>query len=409
MRSSSEAAVQVDDSAKLYVADEARSPIAPYLVLSMLAGTTAGMLRALSPIFAIHLGATPAQIGVISSFESFGMAAMTLPAGMLVARFGPRNVYVCASILITMAYCLTARIASWPALAASLCLGGACMPFRIVSVSSSFLERLRSAGRSKAGWYSGSTTIGTLLVGPVLASLLLVTAGPALGYLAIALIFGSMGIYGARVLSSRSRLHTPSGSSLDSIVETLRVLRHPVVSAVCLIEISSGIVFAFFTAFIVVTAIQYVGLSETQAISIRMFEGAVAVFTGFVGGYLVKDRPIVWFYRATLVLIVGGFLTLSVAANYATLVFATLMLGLGLGVSSLVNVMRVSSIDAPKSRASSLQLLSSFSGAFIGALLGGSLTKLIGLHGMFASGAIIYALLSFRWCFGGALANQRLP
>ena len=132
-------------------ADEAPDQIAPYLVLSMLAGTTAGMLRALSPILAIHLGATPAQIGVISSFESLGMASMTLPAGMLVARFGPRNVYVSASVLITLAYCLTAGIASWPALAASLCLGGACMPFRIVSVSSSFLERLRSAGRSKAG------------------------------------------------------------------------------------------------------------------------------------------------------------------------------------------------------------------------------------------------------------------
>jgi predicted MFS family arabinose efflux permease len=397
----------MDDSAELYAADETPSQIAPYLVLSMLAGTTAGMLRALSPIFAIHLGATPAQIGVISSFESLGMAAMTLPAGMLVARFGPRNVYVSASVLITLAYCLTASIASWPALAASLCLGGACMPFRIVSVSSSFLERLRSAGRSKAGWYSSSGTIGTLLVGPVLAALLLVTAGPALGYLGIALIFAAMGIYGARVLSSRSRLHATSGSSFDSIVETLRVLRHPVVSAVCLIEISSGIVFAFFTAFIVVTAIQYVGLSETQAISIRMFEGAVAVLTGLIGGYLVKDRPIVWFYRASLAFIVAGFLTLGVAANYATLVFATLMLGIGLGVSNLVNVIRVSSIDAPKSRVSSLQLFSSFSGAFMGALLGGSLTKLIGLHGMFVSGAAIYALLSFRWCFGGAVAHQR--
>lgn len=397
----------MDEPAEPYATDKAPSQIAPYLVLSMLAGTTAGMLRALSPIFAIHLGATPAQIGVISSFESLGMATMTLPAGMLVARFGPRNVYVSASVFITLAYCLTARIASWPALAASLCLGGACMPFRIVSVSSSFLERLRSAGRSKAGWYSSSTTIGTLLVGPVLASLLLVTAGPAPGYLGIALIFAAMGIYGARVLSSRSRLHTPSGSSLDSIVETLRVLRHPVVSAVCLIEISSSIVFAFFTAFIVVTAIQYIGLSETQAISIRMFEGTVAVLTGFIGGYLVKERPIVWFYRASLFFIVTGFLTLSVAANYATLVFATLMLGIGLGVSSLVNVMRVSSIDAPKSRVSSLQLLSSFSGAFMGALLGGSLTKLIGLHGMFVSGAAIYALLSFRWCFGSAVAHKR--
>ena len=387
-------------------ADEAPDQIAPYLVLSMLAGTTAGMLRALSPILAIHLGATPAQIGVISSFESLGMASMTLPAGMLVARFGPRNVYVSASVLITLAYCLTAAIASWPALAASLCLGGACMPFRIVSVSSSFLERLRSAGRSKAGWYASSGTIGTLLVGPSLAAIFLATAGPALGYLGIAAIFAAMGIYGARALSSRSHLQGVPGSSLDSIAETLRVLRNPVVSAVCLIEISSGIVFAFFTAFIVVTAIRYVGLSETQAISIRMFEGAVAVLTGFIGGYLVRDRPIVWFYRVSLICIVAGFLTLSIANNYATLVLATLMLGVGLGVSSLVNVMRISAVEVSKSRISSLQLFSSFSGAFIGALLGGTLTQLIGLHGMFASGAAIYALLSFRWCFGGALGRR---
>ena len=387
-------------------ADEAPDQIAPYLVLSMLAGTTAGMLRALSPILAIHLGATPAQIGVISSFESLGMASMTLPAGMLVARFGPRNVYVSASVLITLAYCLTAGIASWPALAASLCLGGACMPFRIVSVSSSFLERLRSAGRSKAGWYASSGTIGTLLVGPSLAAIFLATAGPALGYLGIAAIFAAMGIYGARALSSRSHLQGVPGSSLDSIAETLRVLRNPVVSAVCLIEISSGIVFAFFTAFIVVTAIRYVGLSETQAISIRMFEGAVAVLTGFIGGYLVRDRPIVWFYRVSLLCIVAGFLTLSIANNYATLVLATLMLGVGLGVSSLVNVMRISAVEVSKSRISSLQLFSSFSGAFIGALLGGTLTQLIGLHGMFASGAAIYALLSFRWCFGGALGRR---
>ena len=387
-------------------ADEAPDQIAPYLVLSMLAGTTAGMLRALSPIFAIHLGATPAQIGVISSFESLGMASMTLPAGMLVARFGPRNVYVSASVLITLAYCLTAGIASWPALAASLCLGGACMPFRIVSVSSSFLERLRSAGRSKAGWYASSGTIGTLLVGPALAAIFLATAGPALGYLGIAAIFAAMGIYGARALSSRSHLQGVPGSSLDSIVETLHVLRNPVVSAVCVIEISSGIVFAFFTAFIVVTAIRYVGLSETQAISIRMFEGAVAVLTGFIGGYLVRDRPIVWFYRVSLICIVAGFLTLSIANNYATLVLATLMLGVGLGVSSLVNVMRISAVEISKSRIASLQLFSSFRGAFIGALLGGTLTQLIGLHGMFASGAAIYALLSFRWCFGGALGRR---
>src|SRR5580698_5205694 len=54
---------------------EPRADVLPYMALAMMAGTTAGMLRALSPVFAIHLGASNAQIGVIAGLESLGMAA----------------------------------------------------------------------------------------------------------------------------------------------------------------------------------------------------------------------------------------------------------------------------------------------------------------------------------------------
>lgn len=378
---------------------KAATHILPFMALAMMAGTTAGMLRGLSPVFAINLGATPAQVGFVASLESLGMAMMTLPAGVLVSRYGPRMVYVTASLFITAVYCLVPFSPSWFALAVGLCLGGACMPFRIVSVSSSFLERLNIVGRAKAGWYSGSGTIGTLLVGPALAAFLLTYSGPAAGYYSIAFLFGCMGIGGAAILSRHPSAGTMPATFTQSFAETGRLLRNPVVSAICTIELSTGIVFAFFSAFIVVAAITEVGLSEASAISIRMFEGLVAVGTMFVGGWLVKDRPLTSFYRVSLALITAGFMLLSIASTYGALVLATLLLGSGHGITSLINIMRLGAADVSKSRVASLQLFSSMGGAFLGALLGSLLTKLLGLHGMFISGAALYLLLSYRWCW----------
>jgi len=376
----------------------ARLRVLPFMLLSMLAGTTAGMLRGLSPVFAIHLGATNAQIGMVASLESLGMAAMTLPAGVLVARFGPRRVYVLASLVITTVYCLVPWSPSWLVLGIGLCLGGSCMPFRIVSVSSSFLEQLKVLGRSRAGWYAASGTVGTLLVGPALASLLLTRSGPQAGYLTVALLFACMGLGGTQIL----KRHPPPGPRpgfFQSFRESARLLRDPVVSAICTIEISTGLVFAFFAAFVVAAAIRQIGLSEPAAISVRMFEGLIAVVTMSAGGFLVRNQPLVRFYRVSLLLIVAGFGTLALARSYAALILATLLLGSGQGITSLINVIRLAASDAPKARVSSLQLFSSMSGAFLGALLGSLLSATFGLQGMFFTGALLYAVLAFRWCF----------
>jgi len=287
-------------------------------------------------------------------------------------------------------------------LGAGLCIGGSCMPFRIVSVSSSFLERLRALGRSKAGWYSASGTVGTLLTGPALATFLLTRYGTTAGYLGVAILFAGMGL-GGTVILARNPPPGPRRGFLESFAESARLLRDPVVSAICMIEVSTGLVFAFFSAFIVVTAIRRVGLSEPAAISVRMFEGLVAVATMAVGGFLVKNRPLVWFYRLSLMLIVSGFGMLALAHTYPGLVLATLFLGSGLGITSLINIIRLSASDAPKSRISSLQLLSSMGGGFLGAMLGGLLTKFLGLQGMFVSGALLYVLLAWRWCFREAI------
>lgn len=375
--------------------------VLPYMALAMMAGTTAGMLRALSPILAIHLGASNAQIGIVSGLEMLGMAVMTLPAGVLVSRYGPRLIYVVASFTITIVYCFVPWSHSWIVLAMGLGIGGCCMPYRIVSVNSSFLERLKELGQAKAGWYSSASTTGMLLVGPALATFFLTHSGVVAGYLAVSFLFACMGVGGTIVLAKRPIRGSLAISFAGSMAESLRLLRDPVVSAICIIEASTSIVFAFFSSFIVVTAIKLIGLSEPAAISIRLFEGLIAVVTMFLGGILVRDRPLIWFYRSSLLLIAGGFCLLSIAHDYVSLVAATLLLGMGMGITSLIQIIRAGATELSKSRISSLQLFSWMGGGFVGALLAGSLSKYFGLQGMFLCGAVLYVVLAWRWCFSG--------
>jgi len=373
--------------------------VLPYMALAMMAGTTAGMLRALSPILAIHLGVSNAQIGIVSGVEMLGMAVMTLPAGVLVSRYGPRLIYVLASFTITAVYCFVPWSRSWIVLAIGLAIGGSCMPYRIVALNSSFLERLKELGQAKAGWYSSASTTGMLLVGPALATFLLTHSGIAAGYLGVSFLFACMGVGGTFILAKHSTRGSLPISFTSSLAQSLRLLRDPVVSAICTIEASTSIVFSFFSSFIVVTAIKLVGLSEPAAISIRLFEGLIAVVTMFIGGALVRDRPLIWFYRSSLLLIVSGFCMLSIARNYVSLVSATLLLGMGMGITSLIQIIRVGATELPKSRVSSLQLFSWMGGGFAGALLAGLLSKYLGLQGMFLCGAFLYVLLASRWCF----------
>lgn len=377
---------------------ETRPSIVPFIALSMAAGTTAGMLKALSPVFALRLGASPTEIGMIASAESFGMAIMTLPAGILISRYGARRIYALASLMIAFVFTLVPWVDSWVWLALGSGLGSACMPFRVVGLNSSFLERLSLLGRSRAGWFGAAMTTGMLVIGPALAAMLLKQSGVVAAYLTVAGLFGMMGMLGSRSLLPRQNVQ--SGLTLKgTILASFALLRRPEVRAICVIDASSGVTLAFFSSFIVVTAIQLVGLSETTAISIRLFEGIVAVCTSFILGHVVQNRHPVHFYRVSLGLIVGGLGVLGFADTYPMLIAATLLLGIGLGLTNLVNILRVASIAVEKSRVSSLQMMSSMSGAFVGALVAGLLAKFVGLHGMFLCGGLIYAVLASRWCW----------
>jgi MFS family permease len=374
-------------------------PIFGYVLLSGTSGVTAGMLKVIAVLFAIRLGANAVQVGIISGMESLFMALMTIPAGLLVSRFGARNVYVTGSTLITLVYTISPRVPNWYLLALAAGLGGACMPLRMVALNGSFMERLKIFGEDKAGWYRAAGIVGTLIAGPSLATSLFVGIGVSAAYWGAAALFAVMGLIGFFQLPRHPVVQGPTRSLGGRIADIVGLTRHPVVAQICMIELSSGVVFAFFTAFIVLFGIQQLGLSDPAAVSVRFAEGIVSVGTMVLAGsFLARQVPIV-LYRWSVVLNVAGFILLGFSANYFTLVGSALLLGIGFGTTQVVNVQQLSRVEVEKGKVASLQLLSTMGGTFLGATLGGILAKDIGFKGMFFSAAAIYAALSIRWCF----------
>ena len=54
--------------------------MANFLLLALVSGLTVGLGKVVTTIFAIDLGATAFQVGVIGSMESIGMVLVTVPA-----------------------------------------------------------------------------------------------------------------------------------------------------------------------------------------------------------------------------------------------------------------------------------------------------------------------------------------
>ena len=374
--------------------------LALFITFAIITGTAMGMLKILAPLFALRLGATPAQIGIISSVENFCGAAMTLPAGLMVARFGANRIYLIGSIGAMVAFFAAPWSVSWSALAVVVGVAAAVAPFRIVALGGAFMARLPEFGKEKAGWYRGGLSTGTLLLGPFIGTLILEQAGVTPAYLAVSAFYAFMTITSPKVFLPSEHTQGSRIPLSKNFLSLAELLRHPVVGPVCGIEFCSGLTMGGFSSFIVVVAIKLLGLSEPAAVSLQFFEGLIAVATMFLGGHALRNTGPLLLYRLSMFLMVGGLLLLGTAYSYIVMVAGTLSFGAGLGFVHIVNVQRLSATDADKGKISSVQILSSMVGAFLGALLAGTIAQFLGLSWVFLFSALIYLIFSIRWCRG---------
>lgn len=376
-------------------APDSRRFIARFLLLAIVSGATIGMAKLVTTLYALQMGATAAQVGIISSMESLGMALLTLPAGFLIARFGARAVYGIASVGPLLLNLVLPFTGAWYWIALTQLLIGFCIPFRVVSMNSAFLGELQRIGAAKAGWYRAALLVGMGLCGPFAANALSATLGYGWSFALVAASFGAMALFAQTFLPDEPAVAAGGGGALREIGSLLANVE---VGESCLVEFVAAAARAAYVAFVVVIALQVLHLSQAEAVQLVMIDGVASVAALLGLGYLVRGVPLAWQYLASVVLAVAGLALLGVAADFAGFALGGVLLSAGASLIHLINMGQLSRHPAAKSKISSLFNTASMAGSFGGAMLGSALSAWIGLQHLFLAWIPAVLLLAL-WCW----------
>ncbi|MDC7676264.1 MFS transporter [Asticcacaulis machinosus] len=372
----------------LAAAPDAPSPLvflAGFSTLALISGISIGLAKVVTQFFALAIGADAFQIGLIMAMESIGMVLVTVPAGFIIARFGARRVYAIASLGPLIVNLLLPFASGAVGLAIGRLVIGLCIPFRIVSMNSTFLAQLHRIGVGKAGWYRGALTAGLALIGPALATVLTQHVDYVWSFAIIAGLFGIMAVGSLYFFTDEAPAEpAPKGLSASGIVSEARnLLRHKDVSESCVIEFISSATGSLFAAFIIVVAAHMNGLTKEDGVHIMLFHGAMTVLALFSAGRLTRTLNKWIAYGIGLVLGTLALIILGTASGFAALAIGAVLLSAGQSVVHLINMRLLSAHPGEKSKVSGLFNLSSMTGSSVGALAGGIVSKFAGVQSIY--------------------------
>ncbi len=362
-------------------ARSARRFLASFMVLSVVSGLAIGMGRVVTTLYVLHLGAGAAEVGLIGAAEALGKMIVTLPAGFLIYRFGARRVYSAATIGSMLITLLTPLTKLWVGVAIMRTLVGFCVPFRVVSMNSSFLQRLREIGAARSGWYRGAQNIGLMLLAPTLAAVLLAHTNYFVAYAFISACFAFMVVFSRTFLPDAD---VAGAATSDSPLRALRgLLRIPAVRESCVIELVSHIVNALFVTFVIVLAVSVLDLSEVEAATLITVQGVTTVLALFALGPLMHSMSHRYAYALGVFGAIAALWLLAHSTRFAGLAGAAVLLSLASSLVHLVNMTTLSEVPESKSKIASLYNLAGMLGALLGSSVGGALAALLGLQHMF--------------------------
>lgn len=356
----------------------------PFLSLATLSGATLGMAKLITTLYALELGASAAQIGLIGAAEALGMVLLTLPAGLLIDRFGSRRLYLLASLLPVLLHLAILAWANWLWLAALRLLVGTCVPFRSVAMSGLFLQRLPELGMSKAGWFRGALMVGLLLLGPWLGNWLYSHFG-ALAFVWVALSFAGMGLWGLRFWRQEAAVVSTSRRSGGLAV----LLGEPALRHCCLIEWLASATGSLFATFALVLCLEQLHWSQSEAVALLTTQGLVTVLALFGLGRLLAGLAPRTIY---LLALPAGCLALWLMGrldSFAGLLLAAVLLSLAASAVHLANVGRLSRLPLDKGGVSGLFSLAQTLGMLGGSLLGAGLSHWLELRQLFPAWALL--------------------
>jgi len=355
-----------------------------FSALSTLMGTSVGIAKVTTSLYALELHADELVLGLIAAAQSIGSLLISLPVGVLVDRIGPARPFVFGSFVAGAIYFFIPAFASaWWLLACTAAIS-LFMPMRFVSLNSLFMREIVKIGMSKAGFYRATHMIGMMLLGPTLGVWASKSFGFAGSYYWIAGLFALTIVLSPIVLARQSeRAAHRGGEPLRAQLRALSVdteLRETGV-----VELALQSINAFFSFFIVIIAVRELRLGETVASQLLAAQGGAFMLSLFCLGPLASrlgdDRT----YVISFAVIAAALLVLGVSSTPLSLGAGSVLLGAGLGSLQIVNITRFAIIGGRlgRGKVSGLTPLLGTTGSLLGSFLGGAIGRAFGLQYVF--------------------------
>jgi len=351
------------------------------------------------PLFARHLGADPAGIGLIAGISAFAGVAFSVPAGMLADRFGKKRlILVAAAIFATAPFGYLAVNSLWQLALVRFFHGFATAIF--VPVAMALVSGLSRQERGeKLGWFSTSTLVGRFmapLVGGGILSLYALESST--GYTVVYLVCGGAGL-AALALASRLPVAAESTTLGQSWAETFQVFKtvvlHREILLTCFVEAAILFAYGTFETFLPLYAVAN-GITTTQVGIFLSGQIVVLALTKPIMGRFSDRhgrRPQIIAGGLLGAACIGGFFFVS---SFLPLLGLSIAFGLCLSVVTSATSAYIADLSSPEARGSAMGLLGSIMdiGHTTGPLISGFVASAFGYTHAFLGAALVLLSVS---------------
>jgi MFS family permease len=355
------------------------------------------------PIFAVHLGATASEVGIIAAVSTLAGIAVSIPAGMLSDRFGRKTMLIAAGVVFASApamYLFTSGI--WQLATVRFYHGLATAIFMPVAMA--YVSDLHEESKGeKLGWFSTATLLGRFMA-PL-------TGGALLGYFGSGSNLGFVTIYSVCLVGGTlALLVSAKMPSAVSSPQTLKTWKHQREGLIQLLSsgpllalgmVEAAVLFMYGT---IEVFLPLYGLSHgigVFAIGVCLAAQVITLTaTKPVMGRL-SDRhgrsgQIVW----GALLGVAAAACMAASAGFVLLLALSILIGLSLSIVTSATSAAVADISRCEMRGSAMGVFGTIMdvGHSAGPLVSGIVVAFWGFKAAFMGSAIILALavVSFR-------------
>ena len=323
---------------------QAHRALMSLLSINVLAGAASGMLQMVLPLYALSLQATTLQLGLIAGASGIGRLLVVIPSGLLIDRFGARQLFFASTLVTALATLVLLTATSTPTLMGVLVIQSMGQAISFLALQAGFLKRLPYLGRARAGWQRGATQIGFYLIGPVLCGMLLQDNRYSVVFAAVSGIFAAeLGISWYRRLSGAREVRdaVPVDQQGGQLERFKALLADRVMQQVLVIECLGAATFMVFRGFVAPVAVSILHLTVRDVSFLILSQGAVAMCLLLFGGRLLELYAPDQVYRASSLFVAAGAVTLACAGGFWSFWCGSVALGTGTGLMSLCSLSRI--------------------------------------------------------------------